>query len=81
MFMRYILVMIFFISIDVSAKGVYQSNADFLSEVFKNDVPKSQTLWLLGDIKKDAAKILGEKPAQLRIRYWKKKQKSAWILE
>ncbi|NOQ80205.1 MAG: FMN-binding protein [Gammaproteobacteria bacterium] len=80
--MRYLLLFIISFACGHSyAKGVYQSNADFLNEVFKNDVPKTQMLWLLGDIKKGAAKILGEKPAQLRIRYWQKQQQTAWILE
>lgn len=80
--MQYLLsLMILCISISSYAKGVYQSNTDFLNEIFKNDVPRTEVLWLLGDIKKGAEKILGEKPAQLRIRYWQKQQQTAWILE
>lgn len=79
--MRFLLLLMIFFTLDSSAKGVYQSHADFLNEVFNNDVPKTQMLWILGDIKKGATTILGEKPAQLRVRYWKKNQQSAWILE
>ena len=79
--MRYLLLIIFFISINVYAKGVYQSNADFLSEAFNHDVPKIKMLWLLGDIKKGVEDILGEKPSQLRVRYWQKNKQTAWILE
>lgn len=63
------------------AKGVYQSNDDFLKEVFNSGVPNTQMLWVLGDIKKGATEILGDKPAQLRVRYWRDDQQSAWILE
>ena len=79
--MRYFIFLTIFFVVNSYAKGVYQSNADFLSEVFNKDVPKTQMLWLLGDIKKNAAIILGEKPAQLRVRYWRKNQQTAWILE
>ncbi len=79
--MRYLLLLIISFSVNSYAKGVYQTNSDFLNEVFNNELPKTKMLWLLGDIKKGAAAILGEKPAQLRVRYWKEKQKTAWILE
>ncbi len=80
--MRYIfLFIIIFSSVNAGAKGVYQSNADFLNEVFHNNLPKTQSLWLLNNIKKGAEKILGEKPSQLRIRYWARDQQTAWILE
>ncbi|MCW8929838.1 MAG: FMN-binding protein [Gammaproteobacteria bacterium] len=80
--MRHLLFLfILVLSMNSFSKGVYQSNDDFLNEVFENKVPKTQTLWLLGEIKKGAKKILGEKPGQLRIRYWKKNQQTSWILE
>jgi len=79
--MRYFLFLILFFSVNSYAKGIYQSNADFLNEVFNNDIPKTQMLWILDDVKKGATKILGEKPAQLRVRYWKNNQQTAWILE
>ncbi len=80
-FKIYFTVLCLLISVNSSAKGVYQSNADFLKEVFNGDIPITQMLWILGDIKKGATSILGEKPAQLRVRYWRKKQQTAWILE
>jgi len=80
--MKYLLLFIIFLSsVNATAKGVYQSNADFLNEVFHNNLPKTQSLWLLNNIKKGAQKILGERPGQLRIRYWGRDQQTAWILE
>lgn len=80
--MPYLLLFIIIISTNnVDAKGVYQTNTDFLDDVFQSDVPKPKSLWILKNVKKGAKIILGEKPAQLRIRYWKKEQKTAWILE
>jgi len=63
------------------AKGVYQTNQDFLSEVFNAEVPKVKSLWLTKKIKPQVKQIMGEKPSQLRVRYWGRDKKTAWILE
>jgi len=76
-----IIVILIFYSCNSIAKGVYQSNEDFLAEVFNSTIPKVKSLWLTKKIKPKAKLILGNKPSQLRIRYWKKDKKTAWILE
>jgi hypothetical protein len=65
----------------VSARGVYQTNNEFLTEVFNNQVPKSQVIWLKGDVKETINTIMGEPYKGLRIRYWQAENRSAWILE
>lgn len=68
-------------SLVLNAQGIYQTNEDFLSQVFNDNVPKPKALWLKSDLKAKATDILGEKPPQLRVRYWRTESKSAWILE
>lgn len=63
------------------AKGVYQTQTDFLSETFSGDVPKPSMIWLTGDTRKAATDILQHKPTRLRVRYWANAQRSAWVLE
>lgn len=63
------------------AQGTYQSNADFLKEAFDDRVPEPEMLWISRQIKRDVSEILGNPPSQLRVRYWQKEQKTAWILE
>jgi len=63
------------------AKGVYQSNSDFLQSIFDDSIPKAEVLWLTAPIKKNVRKILGDSSGQLRIRYWRDQSKSVWILE
>jgi hypothetical protein len=65
----------------VSARGVYQSNEDFLAETFNGNVPKSQVIWLKGDVREKVTDILGHPYQGLRIRYWQQDERSAWILE
>jgi hypothetical protein len=63
------------------ARGEYQSNEDFLAETFHQQVPKSQVVWLKGDVKQAVKAILGHDYAGLRVRYWHQDDRSAWILE
>lgn len=59
----------------------YLKPEHFLAEVFTENVPKSEVLWVTKDIAKQAEKILGHASNQLRQRYWKGAGKSAWILD
>jgi len=68
-------------SFTVFARGVYQTDQDFLTEVFNNSVPKSKVVWMKADLASTVAELLGHKYAGLRIRYWRNEQRSAWILE
>ncbi|RKZ77556.1 MAG: FMN-binding protein [Gammaproteobacteria bacterium] len=73
--------MLFMICITVSARGVYQTNQDFLDEVFSGNIPKSQVIWMKGEVRQSVADILGHSYVGLRIRYWREGQRSAWVLE
>ncbi len=72
---------LFVIATSVSARGVYQTNEAFLDEVFSQQVPKSDVVWLKGEVKEQIKNILGHNYAGLRIRYWMENDRSAWILE
>lgn len=71
---------LFVTAFSVSARGVYQTNEDFLTETFDGDVPKSKVIWVKGELRKTIADILGHKYSGLRIRYWDNGERSAWIL-
>ncbi len=59
----------------------YQSQGDFLKEVFSENPPKPKILWINKTLKKQVKKILDHKPGFLRTRYWKKDSISVWILD
>ena len=69
------------ISLSVFARGIYQTDEDFLAEVFNNTIPKSKVVWVKGDLRQEISDILGHNYNGLRIRYWQKDRRSAWILE
>ena len=65
----------------VLAGGVYQEPAEFINQVFDNQPPKADVLWLNKELKKQMSDILDHNYKGLRIRYWQQDKKSAWILE
>ncbi|MDP3743174.1 MAG: FMN-binding protein [Methylotenera sp.] len=59
----------------------YLKPEQFLAEVFADNAPKPDVLWVTKDIAKQAEKILGHAPNQLRQRYWRNNGKTAWIFD
>ncbi|MDC9724539.1 MAG: FMN-binding protein [Gammaproteobacteria bacterium] len=77
----FIVISLILSSITVFARGVYQTDQDFLAETFNQAVPKSKVVWVKGELAKTITEILGHKYVGLRIRYWRVEQRSVWILE
>lgn len=65
----------------VMARDVYQAPSEFLEESFNGDVPEPQLLWITSDMRPQIRELVGHDPRSLRIRYWYRNGRSAWILE
>jgi hypothetical protein len=63
------------------ARGIYQTNENFISEVFTNTPPENSSIILSGDVRKKVSTILGHPYGGLIIKYWEKEGRTAWILE
>ena len=63
------------------ARGIYQTNENFISEVFTNAPPENSLIILSGDVRKKVSTILGHPYGGLIIKYWEKEGRTAWILE
>ncbi|HID81238.1 MAG TPA: FMN-binding protein [Thiotrichales bacterium] len=64
------------------SKGVYKTNEQFLQEIFHEGIiPETQVIWLSGDLKDEIKNILGHPYDKLRVKYWQKKNRTAWVLE
>lgn len=63
------------------ADSVYETEAAFLERAFSGDPPGAQVLWLSGEVKERVRELLGHDYPALRLRYWCRDQRSAWILE
>ena len=65
----------------IFAGGVYQEPDAFIAEVFADAPPKAAVIWPSTDLKTRMKAILGHKYQGLRIRYWKKDDRTAWVLD
>ena len=65
----------------LQAATVYESQADFLDRAFSGSPPEPGVLWLTGEKKTSVAQILGHNYPALRLRYWCKAGRSAWVVE
>jgi len=63
------------------ADSPYQSPEEFLGEAFAGSPPAPKVVWLRGAVKETAGEILGHAYPGIRIRYWGKDKRTAWILE
>jgi len=63
------------------AEDVYKAPESFLEDAFEGAPPKPEALWLTGDTRAAAETIMNRKLNQLRMRYWRKTARTAWILE
>ena len=73
--------LVIIVASNVQAVEQYLKPEQFIAEVFANNSPKPEVLWVTKDIAKQVEKILGHAPSQLRQRYWSSNGKSAWILD
>jgi hypothetical protein len=70
-----------FQSASQAREDVYLTPEQFAAEAVGSPVSKPEVLWLTKDVAAQASRILGHAPYQLRQRYWKSGDKTAWILE
>ena len=64
-----------------AADEVYQSREDFLVRSFDGQPPEPALLWIRGSVRDHIKAILGHRYPGIRIRYWARGQRTAWILE
>lgn len=63
------------------AQGRYIERDQFLSDSFAGHVPEPRSLWITSELRGPLEQLLGHAFAPLRVRYWRSRDKSAWILD
>lgn len=63
------------------ADNVYQEPQDFVHEVFSGTEPDARVLWITSALRPAVRDIIGHEPQALRVRYWTRDNRTAWILE
>lgn len=64
-----------------AAADVYQKPAEFINAAFAGDPPQPEKLWITGELRDKAEAILGHPPPVLRVSYWRRGLRTAWILD
>jgi hypothetical protein len=70
-----------FLASHAFAIGNYQEPAEFIQQVFFGDAPKVSKIWIKKDLKVKINEIMGHDLGVLRLKYWEKAGRTAWILE
>lgn len=60
---------------------VYLRPEVFLQQAFDSAVPAPSLLWLTAELQQRVRGVLGHPYKQLRLRYWRQGQRSAWLLD
>jgi len=63
------------------ARDVYMQPSDFVQQAFNGDPPGPDSLWLDKDLRSGIRGILGHNLGVLRLRFWERDGRTAWILE
>ena len=74
-------VVITLFAVFVIAEEVYQQPADFVSEAFAGDPPEQRAFWITKSLRPQVDKIMKRRYPVLKVRYWKKGERSVWILD
>lgn len=64
-----------------SADTVYLTQEDFLAEAFGKPAPAPAYVWIDPPLAERMQAVLGHQPQGLRVRYWARGARSAWVLE
>jgi hypothetical protein len=65
----------------IHAASVYETHAEFLDRAFDGSPPDTGLIWLSGERKSVVSELLGHDYPALRIRYWCRAGRSAWVLD
>ena len=64
-----------------SSQGRYLETAEYLRAAFPNGEPMPGMLWVTRELSQSAEDTLGYGIASLRVRYWHRDRRTAWILD
>jgi len=78
---HFLLISTLLFTANTHAKGTYQQPEEFISNAFNQQAPDPDIIWINGKLRQNIENILQHKYKAKRIRYWKKQQRSVWVLE
>ena len=79
--LSFLMVPVVLLPATVFPASVYETQPEFLDRAFSGSPPEPAMLWLSGDRKSGVRQLLGHDYPALRLRYWCRDRRSAWVLE
>jgi hypothetical protein len=70
-----------FSQVDEGIEDVYLTADAFLAEAFDGEIPAPQKFWVTKAYKAEINQILGRDLGVLRVAFWRRGDRTAWILE
>jgi len=64
-----------------AADTVYENPTEFVNRAFNGSPPDARVIWLSGSMKQSVKQLLGHDYPALRLRYWCRPERTAWVLE
>jgi hypothetical protein len=65
----------------IAESGKYLGRTEFLIKAFGTSEPSSDVIWMNDELRKEAVRIMGHPVKALRVRYWFRDDKTAWIID
>ncbi len=81
LFINFLLISTLLFTANSNAKGIYQPPEEFINNAFNQQTPEADIIWIKDQLRQKVEDILQHQYKAKRIRYWKKQQRSVWILE
>jgi len=70
-----------FSQVDEGIEDVYLTPDGFLAQAFDGEIPELKKFWVTKAYKGDIKEILDRDLGVLRVSYWRRDERTAWILE
>ena len=67
--------------VNTAAADVYQEPSAFIEEAFSGDPPPPARVWITKGLRDQASAVLGHSPAALRYSYWRRGERTVWVLD
>jgi hypothetical protein len=62
-------------------RGTYLEPSAFIEQVFDGAPPEPKRIWLTSELRERMNELPGGSPVSLRMRYWERDGRTAWVLE
>ena len=74
-------ILVYICLVNSAAADVYQEPSAFIADAFSGDPPPPARVWITKGLRDQASAVLGHSPSALRYSYWRRGERTVWILD